>query len=34
MISAPKRMRFSNEPPHSSLRRFDHGSQNWSISAW
>ena len=33
-ISAEKRIRFSNEPPHSSVRRFDHGAQNWSTRAW
>ena len=33
-ISVEKRMRFSKEPPQRSSRRFDHGVQNWSISAW
>ncbi len=32
--SAEKRIRFSNEPPHPSVRRFDHGAQNWSTTAW
>ncbi len=29
-----KRIRASNEPPHASVRRFDHGVQNCSISPW
>jgi hypothetical protein len=28
------RIRPSNEPPHSSVRRFDHGVQNWSTRPW
>ncbi len=34
MISVEKRMRFLRLPPQRSSRRFDHGVQNWSISAW
>ena len=29
-----KRIRRSKSPPHASSRRFDHGVQNWSTSAW
>ena len=32
--SAEKRIRPSKVPPQSSSRRFDHGAQNWSTTAW
>ncbi len=33
-IRDEKRIRSSDVAPHSSVRRFDHGAQNWSTSAW
>ena len=33
-IRADRRIRSSAVAPHSSVRRFDHGVQNWSTSAW
>ena len=29
-----KRTRCSSEPPQPSVRRLDHGVQNWSMTAW